>query len=130
MKNSSDIIGNRTRDFPACNAGLQPILSPRSPPLPSPTNKHIFKVITQHIQGYRLQKQERLPVSELSFELCSCPLLSATSQTLRSQIHTSNVAPFSYNTLYPQYSYLPQIFSSIKKVKTIFTHLLWTTLNL
>ena len=31
MKNSKDIIGNRTHDFPACSAVPQPTASPRAP---------------------------------------------------------------------------------------------------
>jgi hypothetical protein len=31
MKNSSDIIGNRTRDFPTCSAVPQPTALPRVP---------------------------------------------------------------------------------------------------
>jgi len=31
MKNSSDIIGNRTRDLPACSAVPQPTAPPRAP---------------------------------------------------------------------------------------------------
>ena len=31
MKNSSDTIGNRTRDLPACNAVPQPTALPRTP---------------------------------------------------------------------------------------------------
>ena len=30
MKNSNDIIGNRTRDLPSCNAVLQPTAPPRN----------------------------------------------------------------------------------------------------
>jgi hypothetical protein len=32
MKNSNDIIGNRTRDLPACSAVPQPTTPPRAPP--------------------------------------------------------------------------------------------------
>jgi transglutaminase/protease-like cytokinesis protein 3 len=31
MKNSSDTIGNRTRDLPACSAVPQPTATPRAP---------------------------------------------------------------------------------------------------
>ena len=31
MKNSSDNVGNRTRDVPACNAVPQPTAPPRAP---------------------------------------------------------------------------------------------------
>jgi hypothetical protein len=31
MKNSNDIIGNRTRDLPACSAVPQPTAPPRTP---------------------------------------------------------------------------------------------------
>jgi hypothetical protein len=31
MKNSSDTMGNRTRDFPVCSAVPQPTASPRAP---------------------------------------------------------------------------------------------------
>jgi len=31
MKNSNDIIGNRTRDLPACSAVPQPTAPPRAP---------------------------------------------------------------------------------------------------
>ena len=33
MKNSSDTIGNRTRDFPTCSAGPQPTALRRTPTL-------------------------------------------------------------------------------------------------
>jgi hypothetical protein len=32
MKNPNDIIGNRTRDLPACSAVPQPTAPPRAPP--------------------------------------------------------------------------------------------------
>jgi hypothetical protein len=37
-KNSSDLIGNRTRDFPACSAVPQSTAPPRTPPPPSPAS--------------------------------------------------------------------------------------------
>ena len=36
MKNSNDIIGNRTRDLPNCSAVLQPTVPPRA----------LFKLVT------------------------------------------------------------------------------------
>jgi len=47
MKNSSDTIGNRTRDLPACSAVPQPTAPPRAPPpLPQTVifNKLEFKM--------------------------------------------------------------------------------------
>ena len=38
MKNSSDTIGNRTRDIPACSAVPQPAAPPRAPYIAGRTN--------------------------------------------------------------------------------------------
>ena len=43
MKNSSDTIGNRTRDLPACSAVPQPTAPPRAPP---PLMSWIGKIFT------------------------------------------------------------------------------------
>jgi hypothetical protein len=39
MKNSSDTIGNRTRDLPTCSSVPQPTTSPRTPFIGSPVSK-------------------------------------------------------------------------------------------
>jgi len=44
MKNSSDTIGNRTRDLPACSAVPQPTAPPRAPR----SHVHTFKAETSN----------------------------------------------------------------------------------
>jgi len=41
MKNSSDTIGNRTRDLPTCSAVPQPTAPPRAPPMNSTIGKYM-----------------------------------------------------------------------------------------
>jgi hypothetical protein len=45
IKNSSDIIGNRTRDLPTCIAVPQPTVLPRAPPCDNKIHKINFKYL-------------------------------------------------------------------------------------
>jgi hypothetical protein len=51
MKNTSDTIGNRTRDFPACNAMPQPTALPRAP---SKSNKPVLTKNTMPFPPFSL----------------------------------------------------------------------------
>jgi hypothetical protein len=61
MKNSSDNIGNRTRDLPACSAVPQPTAPPRAPHTTGTRENKEPKTITQvrlDLQQARIRKQE------------------------------------------------------------------------
>ena len=51
MKNSSDTIGNRTRDLPACSAVPQPTALPRTPRVISTGRKIINSYLGSVIPG-------------------------------------------------------------------------------
>ena len=55
MKNSSDTIGNRTRDLPACSAVLQPTAPPRAPYI----YIYIYDISRLRVNGHVLLKDER-----------------------------------------------------------------------
>ena len=58
MKNSSDTIGNRTRNLPACSAAPQPTVPPRTPRC---------TVRVQNSQGFSNDISVRQPPSEEPF---------------------------------------------------------------
>jgi len=53
MKNSKDIIGNRTRDLPACGAMPQPTAPPHAPSLLEYTRLYIYIYIYIYIFYFR-----------------------------------------------------------------------------
>jgi hypothetical protein len=54
MKNSNDIIGNRTRDLPASSAVPQPIAPPRGPKHVGNRNKQRRKIVHQDGFVYKI----------------------------------------------------------------------------
>ena len=74
MKKSSDIIGNRTRDLPACSVVPQPIALPRaSPPQPIYARKKVSVPILQELGGLQ-GGSRRVWTREYSFNLAVQPL--------------------------------------------------------
>ena len=61
MKNSSDTIGNRTRDLPACSAVPQPTVLPRAP---------LFCTVHSEIRSH--PKERTLSVCKKIAEIKSC----------------------------------------------------------
>ena len=55
MKNSSDTIGNRTRDFPICSTVLQSTAPPRAPDI----SMSCINIYTIHTQHFRRAQQYR-----------------------------------------------------------------------
>ena len=58
MKNSSDTIGNRTRDLPTCSAVPQPNAPPRTP------ETRLIFLITELLYGLQMLKEFKLTNQE------------------------------------------------------------------
>jgi hypothetical protein len=67
MKNSNDIIGNRTRDLPACSAVPQPTALPRAPPTKGESKFTWYMSMLIHV---RLLPMYVLEVKNLVWILC------------------------------------------------------------
>jgi hypothetical protein len=60
MKNSSDTIGNRIRDLPACSAEPQSTAPPRTPALINKAMRAIRTLYNYHVQIANAYKQRLL----------------------------------------------------------------------
>ena len=58
MKNSSDTIGNRTRDFPTCSAGPQPTALRRAPQICKSKDKKSTLIYPKSPEDMRLKDSQ------------------------------------------------------------------------
>jgi len=72
MKNSSDTIGNRTRDIPSCSAVPQPTAPPRAP---STVTTVVYEFVTTSFQQTDLTMGDKLCHMSWPYELKPCRLV-------------------------------------------------------
>ena len=86
MKNSSDTIGNRTRDLPTCSTALQPTAPPAACPIQCFIYRsYMFRRRSQWPRGLRrrsaaarlLRSWVRIPPGAWMFVCCECCVLSS-----------------------------------------------------
>ena len=78
VKYSNDVIGNRTRDLPACSAVLQPTAPPHTPIMIriALLNSEVFRVCNIKMQKEKEKIENQLLMSCSSFVICILLTLS------------------------------------------------------